>query len=99
MENSNTTPILGEIILYQPDDSIRLEVRLENDTVWLTLNQMAYLFDRDKSVISRHITNVFKEGELFIDSVVAIESVLSDLNDINEDTRMQLEIICKELVH
>jgi len=67
----DNTPNIGEIILYQPDDSIRLEVRVENDTVWLTLNQMASLFDRDKSVISRHITNIFKEGELFIDSVVA----------------------------
>ena len=61
----------GEIVLYQPDHSIRLEVRLEDETVWLSLNQIAYLFERDKSVISRHITNVFKEEELIADSVVA----------------------------
>ena len=67
LSNQNT----GEIILYQPDDSIRIEVRVENDTVWLTLNQMAVLFDRDKSVISRHITNIFKEEELTADAVVA----------------------------
>jgi hypothetical protein len=61
----------GEIVLYQPDHSIRLEVRLEDETVWLSLNQIAYLFERDKSVISRHITNVFKEEELFRASTVA----------------------------
>jgi len=183
MENSNTTPILGEIILYQPDDSIRLEVMVEDETVWLTQGQMGQLFDKDKRTVSEHIGNIFREGELDIISVVRkfrttapdgksyntnyynldviisvgyrvkslrgtafrrwatqtlkqyilkgyifnrrieqvenfsiiaekrlsetdkkiefltqyIESVLSDLNDINEDTRMQLEIICKEL--
>jgi len=51
---------LSEIILYQPDNSIRLEVRVEEETVWLSLNQMAYLFDRDKSVISRHIKDVLR---------------------------------------
>ena len=61
----------GEIILYQPDNSVNLEVRVEGETVWLTLNQIAELFDRDKSVISRHIKNIFKEEELFINSVVA----------------------------
>lgn len=54
----------GEIILYQPDETVRLEVRLEDDTVWLTTNQMAVLFDREESNIRRHIINVFKEGEL-----------------------------------
>ena len=54
----------GEIVLYEPDSSIRLEVRMENETVWLNLNQMALLFGRDKSVISRHIKNIFYEGEL-----------------------------------
>ena len=67
LTNQNT----GEIILYQPDDSIRLEVRVENETVWFSLNQMAILFERDKSVISRHITNIFKEEELTKESVVA----------------------------
>ena len=54
----------GEIILYQPDETIRLEVRIEDETVWLTQAQMVDLFQRDVSVISRHINNVFKEGEL-----------------------------------
>ena len=50
--------------MYQPDETIRLEVRLENDTVWLTQAQMAELFQKDQSVIARHIANVFREGEL-----------------------------------
>ena len=54
----------GEIILYQPDETVRLEVRLEDDTVWLTTSQMAALFDREESNIRRHVINVFKEGEL-----------------------------------
>ena len=71
LESCNGNPNTGEIILYQPDNSIRLEVRVEDETVWLSLNQIANLFDRDKSVISRHIANVFNEEELFMDSVVA----------------------------
>ena len=52
----------SELILYQTEDGrTRLEVRLDGDTVWLSLNQMAELFQRDKSVISRHIRNVFEE--------------------------------------
>ena len=61
----------GEIILYQSDDSTQLEVRIENESVWLSLNLMSDLFGRDKSVISRHIRNVFAEGELESSSVVA----------------------------
>ena len=54
----------GEIILYQPNENVQLEVRLEEETVWLTQAQMAELFQKDISVISRHIRNVFAEGEL-----------------------------------
>jgi prophage maintenance system killer protein len=65
--------VLGEqIALYQaPDGTVSLEVKLEAETVWLNLNQMSGLFDRDKSVISRHLRNIFKTGELARDSVVA----------------------------
>ena len=55
---------LGEIILYQPEGSVKLEVRVENETVWLTQAQMAELFQKDRTVIGRHIRNVYKEGEL-----------------------------------
>lgn len=62
----------GEFLFYQSDDGrIRLQVRLENESVWLSLKQMAELFQRDKSVISRHISNVFDEGELVRNRVVA----------------------------
>ena len=54
----------GEIILYQPGNSIELEVRIEADTVWLTQAQMAELFQKDRTVVTRHINNVFAEGEL-----------------------------------
>ena len=55
----------GQIILYQtPDGESRIEVRLENDTVWLSADQMAELFQRNKSTISRHIKNVLEDGEL-----------------------------------
>lgn len=53
----------GEIVMYQPDETIRLEVRVENETVWLTQQQISDLFLRDRTVINRHINNVFKEGE------------------------------------
>ena len=55
---------LGEIVLYQPDDTVRLEVRIEDETVWLTQAQMVELFQRDRTVITKHINNIFKEGEL-----------------------------------
>lgn len=62
----------GEIIIYKPSkNEVELKVRFEDETVWLSLNQIAELFGRDKSVISRHLRNIFEEGELFKDSVVA----------------------------
>ena len=61
----------GGIILYQtPDGQTSLEVKLENETVWLTQAQICTLFDKSKGTISEHISNVFKEGELAKDSVV-----------------------------
>ena len=60
----------NEIILYQPDSSLSLDVRVENDTVWLTQAQMTELFQSTKQNISLHINNIFKEGELDKISVV-----------------------------
>ena len=180
---SDTTLPKGEIILYQPDETIRLEVMVENETVWLMQSQMAELFQTTKQNVSLHINNVFREGELSKNSVVKnylttagdgktyktkhynldviisvgyrvkslrgtafrkwattvlkeymlkgfvvnqkiailenfaieterrvaeiekkidflmqyIEGILSDFNDINEDTRMQLELISEQL--
>lgn len=68
----NEQPNNGNIILYQTEDGkSRIEVTLCNDTVWLTADQIAELFQRNKSTISRHIKNVFEDGELNPDSVVA----------------------------
>ena len=62
----------GEVVLYEaPDGEIRVDVRLERDTVWLSLGQMAELFGRDKSVISRHLRSVFTSGELDREATVA----------------------------
>ena len=54
----------SEIVLYQPEGAVSLEVRLENETVWLTQQQITELFQRERTVITRHINNVFKEKEL-----------------------------------
>lgn len=63
----------GEILLFQTEDGqTRIDVRLVNETVWLSAGQIADLFQRDKSTISRHIQNVFEEGELKAESVVAL---------------------------
>ena len=67
IQNSNQ----NQIIMYRPDDTISLNVRLENETVWLSIDMMSELFQRDKSTISRHIKNIFAEGELMPISVVA----------------------------
>ena len=65
-------PAGGEFLLFQTEDGrTRLEVRFQGETVWLSLNQMAQLYQRDKSVISRHIKNIFAEGELYPEAVVA----------------------------
>lgn len=68
MEASNN----DNMLIYQSEDGkIKIDVRFENETVWLSLDQMAILFGRDKSTISRHIKNIFEEGELQAPSVVA----------------------------
>ena len=81
MENNKNIPIeeKGEIVLYQPDDNVRLEVRLQDDTVWLTQQQMAELFNTTRNNITLHIGNIFKEGELDVNSVRK-ESLLTALD-------------------
>ena len=61
---SQTNSGENQVVVYQPDETVRLDVRLEEDTVWLTQGQMTELFQRDRTVITRHINNVFAEGEL-----------------------------------
>lgn len=60
----------GEIVIYDAKDGVRIDVRLEEETVWLSQAQMCALFDKNKRTVSEHIGNIFKEGELSEDSVV-----------------------------
>ena len=70
--NTNMKEDRGQILLYQtPDGVSRIEVKLQGETVWLTLDQMAELFQRNKSTISRHIKNVLEEGELRPEATIA----------------------------
>lgn len=69
----------GEIVLYQaPDGRVQLDVRLDRDTIWLNLNQMAGLFDRDKSVISRHLRNVYESDELARETTIAFFATVQE---------------------
>lgn len=62
-----------EIVIYQANEiPTRLEVKIENETVWLNMEQISLLFGRDRTVINRHINNIFKEGELIKKEVCAI---------------------------
>ncbi|MEG1505720.1 MAG: RhuM family protein, partial [Lachnospiraceae bacterium] len=62
----------SKIIIYTTEDGLtKIEATFEQDTVWLSLEQMAELFQRDKSTVSRHIKNIFTEGELRVDATVA----------------------------
>ena len=92
----------GELIIYQTEDGLtKIDVRMENETVWLSLDQMAELFQRDKSTISRHIKNVFQEGELVEDATVAnfatVQSegdrqVTRNITYFNPDVIMRMQI-------
>ena len=71
----------GEIIIYQTSDgNTQLDVQLENETVWLSLNQISTLFERDKSVISRHIRNIYKEQELEEKATIAKNATVQNEN-------------------
>jgi hypothetical protein len=70
--NNESEPIKGSLLVYQgKNNEIKLEVRLQDETVWLSINQMAELFGVDKSGISRHLKNIFESGELQRESTVA----------------------------
>mgnify|MGYP003288590367 CR=1 FL=1 len=78
-DNANillTSVSVGEIVLYQPNDSVKLEVRLENETVWLTQSQMAELFSVKVPAVSKHIKNIFDEGELEVISTVSKKEIV-----------------------
>ncbi len=72
MKTNTMTATQQDLVIFKTDnDTIKIDVKLDHDSVWLNLNQLAALFERDKSVISKHLKNVFNEGELEQDSVVA----------------------------
>ena len=75
-ESCKVIEMTNEIVLYQPDNSIQLEVRVQDETVWLSQQQMAMLFDTTRNNITLHIGNIFKEGELEQNSVCK-ESLLT----------------------
>ena len=82
----------SEIIIYQTEDGLtKIDVKLEEETVWLSLEQMADLFQRDKSTISRHIKNIFEEGELVRESTVAKFATVQ--NEGNRQVERAIELI------
>ena len=85
-----------ELMMYQTEDGqTKIDVRMENETVWLSLDQMAELFQRDKSTISRHIRNIFAEGELDREAVVAkFATTASRFNSPSA----KMFLICLEMV-
>ena len=83
----------GEIVLYQRGETPTIDVRLDGDTVWLSLNQIADLLGRDKSTISRHIANVFAEGELERPAVVAEFATTAADGKIYQVEHFNLDVI------
>ena len=84
IRQGNLSENSGEIVVYQPDEITRLEVRLDADTVWLTQNQIAHLFGVGQPAISKHLRNIFSSGELSADSVYSIlEYTASDGKSYN----------------
>jgi hypothetical protein len=90
---SNNDSNTGEIVMYQPDETIRLEVRVEDETVWLTQQQMADLFLTTRNNVTLHIGNIFKEGEL-AESAVRKDSLLTAADGKNYRTKIyNLDVI------
>ena len=91
-ENKNTLPAIvekGEIVLYQPDESIRLEVRIEDETVWLTQAQMAELFGTNRQAITKHIKNIYETGELDREATSSILELLQ--KEGNRNVKRKIE--------
>ena len=81
-------------IYHSPEGNVELNVKLENDTVWLTQGQMAILFDRNQSVIARHISNIYKEGELDKESTYAKIAYIPETRErVYETALYNLDVI------
>jgi hypothetical protein len=86
--------MINEIVIYQtPDHQNQVEVRFEGETFWLTLNQIAQLFERDKSVIPGHLRNIFKEEELDPKATVAKNATVQ----MEAGRKVKREIECYNL--
>ena len=90
----NTSLNKGEIVLYQPNDNIKLEVRLDNETVWLTQQQIADLFGVKQPAISKHIANIYKSGELDENGTYSILEYMDKdgicmIQELNQNTTAQ----------
>jgi len=84
MTDKKNLPIKSEFLLYESQDGrIRVETRMQDETVWLTINQMAVLFQVDKSGISRHLKNIFESGELSKEGTVAFFATVQNEGDRN----------------
>lgn len=84
----------AELVIFKAQDgNVKLNVNIENETVWLSLDQMSELFERDKSTISRHIKNIFKDGELSQDSVVANFATTASDGKVYDVTFYDLDVI------
>lgn len=82
MDEQPNTMNTGEILLYQNQDgSIKIDVRLEEETVWLTQAQLCVLFQKSKATVSEHLKNIFEEGEL--DEKVVVRNFRTTANDRN----------------
>ncbi|MBR0323148.1 MAG: virulence RhuM family protein [Bacteroidales bacterium] len=91
-ENKNTLTTIvekGEIVLYQPDESIRLEVRIEDETVWLSQAQMAELFGTNRQAITKHIKNIYETGELDREATSSILELLQ--KEGNRNVKRKIE--------
>ena len=96
MKKKSQTPPNGEILLYQaPDGTTKLNVRLVNESVWLSIDQMALLFGVDKSGISRHLKNIFATGELVKPATVANFATVAAWDN---SPSSNMFLICLEIV-
>ena len=92
-ETLNNVPQSGIEIYVAPDNSIQLQVKLEQETVWITQEQMTLLFQRDKSTISRHIKNIFESGELDEISLVAFFATTASDGKVYNVLHYNLDVI------
>lgn len=90
MDTNGISVNKGEIVMYQPDETIRLEVRLENDTVWLNRQQIAQLFGRDVKTIGKHINNALQEELRTVPTVAKLAIVQKEGNPSFKDLGRRL---------